>query len=249
MLRASCPQCAAITSSFERAVLRESLGSIRAVLNIRSRRKKHRAKTLHLKMEKNGKEFIQEVPLEDFPPLIPSLYIEPPTYIQTCQRHHTGAADREAEIRGRLIYKSDDQIDELLKKYNGDKIKLSYTFDPMEFGRMLAKIAYCFAVDRFGLGGIADNYVLPAILGETEDIWHFVGCDFNYLNTNTAKRQKDALKKQDALIWVDLSVVDGDIFAWVRIFPQFDYPVYMVVVGRASEALRGMLQSAGWKLS
>jgi hypothetical protein len=44
---------------------------------------------------------------------------------------------------------------------------------------MVAKIAYCFTVARYGLNQIGEVYVLPAILGQTHDIFHWVGGDGN----------------------------------------------------------------------
>lgn len=250
LLRASCRACARITSSFEREVLRETLSGIRAVLNIRSRKKKNKLRPLFVKMERNGRDFMQEVPADDYIPLIPALYAEPPTYIKTCRRHQTGEGSQNVQVVGKVIYRTNTQIDELLAKYNVSKIKPTFTFNPTDFGRMLAKIAYCFAVERFGLNGITDNYVLPAILDEADgDLWHFVGCDYNYSKEDKRPARKGALNKQNALIWGDLTVVDGDIFVWIRLFPLYDYPVYMLVVGRASEALRGVLHCAGWKLA
>ena len=243
LLRASCPDCASITSSFEREILRVTWGAVRAILNIKSRRKKNRHTLLPMKMERNGEAFIQDVPIDDYIPLLPVLYVGLPGYLRDGRRYQVGDGSRNATIVGKAVIKSDAHVDELLKRYNATKINIEYSISPVDFGRLLAKIAYCLAVDTFGLDGIVDTYVLPAILGQSNDIWHFVGCDYQYPYVNHVPQ------KRDAFIWVDLDIIKGDILVRLRLLPQSDSPVYVIVVGRASDGLQGLFQSIGRQLS
>ena len=89
---------------------------------------------------------------------------------------------------------------------------------------MLAKIAYGCAVMAVGcdLGRLEDVYVLPAILGEADDVGRWVG------GTN------DRAAVVSDLHDVKFSVVDGDLLVNVRLFVQFNAPEYVVVVGRTS---------------
>jgi hypothetical protein len=243
---ASCRSCAAITGSFEGDFLNKTLAPLREVLKINTRNKKKRTGFLPMKFKKNGKEFIQDVPLDEYIALVPALYIEYPSYLKTGVRNYVGDGTREAKVIGKGVYYTDDQVDVLKKKYGADSILISYEFSPADFGRMMAKIAYCFAIARFGIDGITDNYVIPAILGTSNDLWHFVGCDENYQHINDRPAALTHLKKKDALIWGDLTVVNGDIIVRIRILPRYDFPVYVIAVGKIREALRGMLQSIGW---
>lgn len=241
--QASCSACASITSSFEREVLRESLGAARAVLNINSRRKKGRRASFPMKMERDGEVFVQDVPVDEYVPMIPVLYMGLPGYMLTGRRHQVGDGSRQATLVVKAALRSEDHLDELLRKYNATKLDLDYSVSPVDFGRMLAKIAYCMAVGQFGLSGIVDPYVVPAILGKSNDIWHFVGCDLNYPYLTHIPQ------KRNALIWVDMDILGGDVMARLRLFPKADAPVYVIVVGRASAGLQGLFQSLGRRLS
>lgn len=240
---ASCASCAAITSSFERRVLRDSLGPARDVMDISSRNKKNRPTHYPMRMERNGKTFIQNVPLDEYIPLLPVLVMGLPGYLVDGRRHQVGDGSADITMIGKAMFRSDAHVDELLKKYNATKIIAKYNFYPADFGMMLAKIAYCLAVKQFGLNGITDNYILPAILGKSSDLWHFVGCDLNY------PYKANTLKKIDALIWVDMDILGGDVQARMRLFPMADTPVYVVVVGRANEGLQGLFRGIGRRLS
>lgn len=240
---ASCAGCAAITGAFERKVLRDSYGPARDIMNISSRNKKKRQTHYPMRMKRNGKTFIRNVPLEDYIPLLPVLVMGQPGYLVTRQRHQVGDGSVNVKMIGKAMLRSEEHEDELLKKYNATEVIAKYNFYPAEFGRMLAKIGYCLAVKQYGLTGITDNYVLPAIMGRSSDIWHFVGCDLAY------PFKANPLKKLDALIWVDLDVLDGDVQARIRPFPMADFPVYVVVVGRANEGLQSLLRGIGRRLS
>src|SRR3970282_1929109 len=66
---------------------------------------------------------------------------------------------------------------ELRQKYGGEYLGVRLVYQPVQFARAVAKIAYGFTVLTFGLEHIAERYVLPALLGETSDIGRWVGCD------------------------------------------------------------------------
>jgi hypothetical protein len=78
---ASCKRCATITSAFELKVLRDTLGPARAMMKLRTRRKKDRPKTLPMRMESEGKETIEQVPVEDYVGVLPILERELPQYL------------------------------------------------------------------------------------------------------------------------------------------------------------------------
>lgn len=55
------------------------------------------------------------------------------------------------------------------------KTKVRTTFPGHNFQRMLAKIGLGFAVAKYGIDAFQEFYVLPAILGEREDVGRWVG--------------------------------------------------------------------------
>lgn len=239
LLRASCRSCAAVTGAFERDVLRESLGPARSVMGISSRKKKDRPTHYPMRMERDGRKFIRNVPVEEYIPLLPVLHVGLPGYITEGRRHQVSDGSRDVTMVGKAMLRSEDHAERLMRKYGATKLTLKYTFYPVDFARMLAKIAYCLAVEQFGLVGIAEPYVVPAILGKSEDIWHFVGGDRNY------PYRRNTPQKIDALLWVDMDVIGGDVMARLRLFPHASMPVYVVVVGRAHDGLRSLFQSVG----
>ena len=101
--------------------------------------------------------------------------------------------------------------------------------------RLLAKIAYGYAVTQFGLTGIQEAFVIPAILGKRDDIGMWVGCDgrrtmgtaFNLWHTR-------------------LDVSRGIILARVKLFAKADGTEYQVVVGKISESTSGLLRGLGY---
>jgi hypothetical protein len=106
---------------------------------------------------------------------------------------------------------------------------------------LVAKIAHGFTVKHLGLSAIAESYVVPAILGERKDIWRWVGSD--------GKQSVGYLEKpaHGSYHWAKSWIIGGDIVIRLKLFANADTPEYMVVVGRASEGIRGLLMSAGMK--
>ena len=90
------------------------------------------------------------------------------------------------------------------------------------FARLVAKIAYGFAVDCFGASIVHDDYVLPSLLGQAEDIGRWVGCvDETPAATNNLHE-------------ISVSVKNGDVCAYVRLFAYYPVaPQYLVVVAPA----------------
>ncbi|MDQ3820481.1 MAG: hypothetical protein M3362_22755, partial [Acidobacteriota bacterium] len=69
-------------------------------------------------MERNGEVFVQDVPVEDYIPILPVLYIGLPGYIREGRRHQTDDGSQDATVVGKAVLRSETQIDELLEKYN-----------------------------------------------------------------------------------------------------------------------------------
>ncbi len=104
------------------------------------------------------------------------------------------------------------------------------TFHGNDFERMLAKIGMGFAIGKYGIEAFEKFYVLPAILGELNDIGRWVG---------TAEDKIHLLKSSTYKI--NLTEVGNEVICRIKLFPMFDVPEYLVVVGnlksRPNEAM------------
>lgn len=87
---------------------------------------------------------------------------------------------------------------------------------------------------------IEEAFVVPAILGKTKDIFHWVGGDGNQELYNTS-REVEA----DHVIVAGSR--DGEIRVRVKLFKELLTPEYYVIVGRLSENLPGVYESVGFK--
>jgi hypothetical protein len=89
------------------------------------------------------------------------------------------------------------------------------------FARAIGKIAYGFAVLQLGLERIMDRYVVPAVLGEANDIGRWVGND-----------AVAPLGASTGLHALTIRVDAKEAHVFVRLFANFGAPEYHVVVGR-----------------
>lgn len=218
--RASCEACAAITSNFEREVLRKSLMELRIGLGLPTRNKANRPSYLELTAQQNGVDKIIRLdPKDNFSSMTLIEYL-PPAYI-----------DGRAVENGISIYAtmmiqvSGPSIEELKKKYEFDNFSISTEWGANYFPRLLAKIAYGCAVARFGIENIEKNYVLPYIMGEKFDgISEWVG---------TAS---DKIMTEKGFHAIRGGVNEKmDIVIRIKLFALWNVPEYLVIVGKLNK--------------
>jgi hypothetical protein len=218
LLDASCGKCEAITSRFERDVLKTTFDTVRIALDFPSRRKKNRPKQLPLTITRGGKQEDVNLAVEEYPAVIGMPHFEAPAYL-------AGRDDEQLHTREFTgIQIGGPPIADVGKKLSAQSITFNAKFEPVgAFARLLAKIAYGCAVVAAGcdLSQLEDVYVLPAILGKADDVGRWVG-----------GTEDQAIAVSD-LHDVKFSLVDGDLLVNVRLFAQFNAPEY-VVVGRTS---------------
>ncbi len=216
---ASCPECAKITGRFELDVLRNLYGEARIALNLRTRRRQKRRNLFPLRIVRNGVVETIQVPINEYLPFMALPKFKAPASLD--QR----AYDKGIDIEGAFyIQVGGLPYPQLLELYQTNSISIQVTYEPVAFARMLAKIAYGFAVGMFGLDMISQNYVLPSILGTTEDVGRWVGM----LQDNGPDPATTDLHQ----IWV--SAYDDLIVVHIRLFAECNPPTYIVVVGRLS---------------
>lgn len=167
---ASCPKCAAITSQFERNVLRGCLKEFRSALGFKTRRKKQQPKTFSLCVTRDGQKEVIEVTREEFPAPLGLLIYEPPACLSG------RSYEKGVNVIGfAQIQTAGPSIQSILKQRGATELTVSQTWHGNEFERLLAKIAYGFSVSHVGLDNLAEVYILPAILGIKDDLGRWLG--------------------------------------------------------------------------
>lgn len=96
-------------------------------------------------------------------------------------------------------------------------------------------------VFRYGLHNIAEAYVIPAILGKTNDIGHWVGSDGTQRHSEETKHMNT-----DHLV-TNWFTEDRELLSAVKLFKKSLTPEYLVVVGRLTEQTYAFYQSIGRK--
>lgn len=212
--KASCPACSAITSKFERHVSKELLSAVRAKHKLPTKHKNERPSELSLSVQRGKEQEIISVPIGVYPALVPLLLFAPPAHID--KRSYVSGI----EVLGWTL--SGPPPEEIRDKLNIDGFTVTVNFKAVDLARLIAKIAYGFAVRTFGSGIIDTSYVRPAILDQKKDVGRWVGCV--------------SLKpppKTSNLHELKVSVINGDIYVYVRLFANYETPEYLVITGRA----------------
>lgn len=236
LLGASCSECAKLTSAFERRVLRGPFNEARIAMRLPSRRKNERPEQLPLSVQREGKTETEMLPVEDYPALIILPHFGAPAYLD-------GREDERVRAVGQTTFQVGGRpFGDLGRELSAESIEVSLSYEPVgAFARMLAKVAYGFAVAAVGcdLNQFEDVYVLPAILGRSDDVGRWVG----------GVEDEEPAAVSD-LHRINLTVRDGDVLVRVRLFAQHGAPEYLVVVGRLATARSladlGLPRGAQW---
>lgn len=221
--KASCQKCQDIISRVELDVLRYTLLPVRAKMNLPTRHKNKRPNQFPLTVVKEGQRETIDIPIVKRPTILILPEFRKPAYID--KRKYKKGID----LVGMLAYQvGQPSFTEFSTEHDITSISESVTYSAkggFTFARLLAKIAYGFAIVRFGVGVIDDNYILPAILGKSDDTGKWVGSTGRVLPTTKSLHE------------IGLSVKDGDIHSYIRLFANFKpvVPEYVVVIGRAPQ--------------
>lgn len=218
--KASCCHCQDITSGIELDVLRNALLPVRAKMNLPTRRKDKRPKEFPLTFEREGKQMTVSIPIDKYPTFLALPRFKLPAYVDK-RRYQRGI-----DVDGLYsIVLGQQALGELVKELKADKVVYKVTYGGFKggfsFARLLAKIAYGFAVSRFGANIVGNAYVLPSILGKSDDVGNWVGCSGESSATTSDLHE------------INLSIVNDDIYVDIRLFALLPGPQYLVVVGKA----------------
>lgn len=215
----TCQRCATITGQVEQKVLRGPMWAVRVYRELRSRtRHKDAPKRYPLTVVKDGKEQEIEVPIEDFPILLHFPIFEPPAYL------NPAGYEKGIRISGIATASFGQQPKEVAKRLGVEEISIPQAQEPVAFARMIAKIAYAWAAAERKLDLIRGApLVVPAILGETDDIGRWVG-------TLT-----EPIQKYEGLLHRILIHEDQEkhlLIGEVHLFSDSETPTYGVILGK-----------------
>jgi hypothetical protein len=216
---ASCEKCRKITGHFEQTVLRGPMWAVRVYRRLKSRTKHEQApRTYALTVVRGGQEAVVSLPAEEYPILLHFPVFPPPAFLDP-EGYRTGI-----RIKGMATISFGPGPDETLKRLGADEIWLPQDLKPVAFARMLAKIAYAWAVAECQLDAIdGESPVVPAILGKTDDIGRWVGTlDRPSSNAGSVLHElaihRDERKEM--------------LIAEVRLFADSQTPSYGIILGR-----------------
>lgn len=220
----SCKNCSNITSKFELAVLRGSMQPARVYCEIQSRNKHESAPNKYsLVVERNNEIETIEVPLNDYPILVTFPIFSVPGYLKDDKRTKGILLDGSATIS------FGTHPEDVIKKFNATRLVIKPAGDkPTDFARMIAKIAFSMAVatGAFGCIDYSKSFVLPAILGESDDIGHWVG-------TITEPIRSAKYHTNRVIIYPDEE--KGLLIGDVQIFSNSETPRYGVILSELNK--------------
>ena len=181
---------------------------------------------------KDGKEQIVEAHWKEHWKTIPLPIFRPPAFLDGRNYEKGIEANRmdfawigESPQEIAKIHNADDVLFKMSKPIN-----IAYAF-----AKLLAKIAYGSVVLHFGLGGIKEAFVIPAILGKSDDIGRWVGCD----------GKRIMLSEKYNLWHTKIEVIRGLYLARIKLFAKANGTEYLVVVGSVNERTQALLQLLG----
>jgi hypothetical protein len=217
LLRASCERCAKITHRFERDTLRCLWPSVRNALRMQTRRPEQRSKTLPLVVIRDGIRETIQVPREHYPVYLPVPLFPAPGAV--CGRPLRRGVFTNIDT----LHLAGPTFKEASVQYPGAQFVGMHTnFSPEDFSRTIAKIAYCGAVEALGLAPFCDSPIRNVILGENEQIGHWVG-----------GWEGEEVNARGGLHALQVRCSGVDIHVVVRLFAQFGAPEYHVALGPA----------------
>lgn len=211
----SCAKCERITSAFEGHILGAVWPTARSGLNLRTRHDK--AVSHPLLIERSGTFVEVLVAVEDYPAVIMFPEFRPPAYQD--EREYVSGIEVISQLN---IQVARPPIEKVAKRYGTKQIRFVATFKGHSFLRLIAKVAYGTTVADFGLDALEEVYVFPAIMGISDDIGRWIGCD--------GERKLES--RPLPLHGVGRTVVNSEVISRVTLFAKFGAPEYVVVVGR-----------------
>lgn len=212
----SCRSCATITSRFETAILRGPFRAFKERIGLPSR-SKNRPKSLPIFCVNGDEKKRMQIPLEHYPVTIQLPHILGPTIANYPENygHH----------RMPWLFAEEGKLESLGDIYSVEQFALNEI--PLSaFGRMLAKIAHCVAVNKYGPTGFVP-FLRGVILGTSgEGYYRYVGSIDDPATVEggaTSHTFQLYLEQRDNIRF---------LVCQIRLFANLGAPSYRVVVGQ-----------------
>src|SRR6266581_7022579 len=143
--KASCEDCAKVTHRYEHTVARRIFGHFRIRYKVQSRRPERRPTHITVgTLMPDGSRGTVKVPVDEHPTMLFVYKFDQATILR-------GLPPEVEDFRWVPInISSKKELDDFIAKYHWDRL-VTLLPVPVEFARMLAKIAYSFVVGEFGL--------------------------------------------------------------------------------------------------
>lgn len=131
-----------------------------------------------------------------------------------------------------------ERAEDIARMHGVDRVIFA-EYSPEIFARFVAKVAYGYAVGECSLNAFEKVYVVPAILGETNDIGRWVGCPPG----------REFPQRAGIGVSVGFKIIpERDFVVRLKMFAQFDGAEYVVVVGKLKEVYAVSLEERIWHL-
>lgn len=216
---ASCRACEDITHRYEQTVARQIFGNFRMRHKVQTRHPKKRPTHITIgTLLSDGTTGTTKVPVTEHPTMLFVYKFEEPSIIR-------GLSPAIEDFKWLPIsIFSKQELDDFVIKYQWDR-KTMIRAVPVEFARMLAKIAYSYAVAELGLNSFRPlPMTLDTILCRTNNVSYSVGGDWKIPAPDPEgfHRLRMGFRVESNRVLVTVEI---------RLFPAFETPQYRVVVG------------------
>ncbi len=193
---------------------------VRTLLKLKSRRPGDAPESIPITVIRGGAKQDVELPIEDYPILLPMPIFDPPAFLSGGQQYTSGI-----NLVGVDWLNFGTTPEDAARHLGAEELVYSPRDRPVEFARMIGKIGYSHAVSELGLGGVEDLGIVRSILGETNDIGCWAG---------TLRRAEPPVS--NLLHRLKLLELEQNILVCeVQLFANSPSPTYVAVVGRSRE--------------
>ncbi len=239
---ASCEDCAKITRDFETHLARNIYGHLRIHQGVGTRHPKERLIELPVRVAINGEFSKIVLPVNEHPYFLilpvwqfPGFFrCEPPNSAFTGLTHH-------------IFYYVPDNIRETLG-LTSETLQIgpdARKIDPAQFARSVAKIAYCTAIEAYGIDSFKPLAIRDLILGKYSAISYFIGSSLERPPPRDGADIPHRVTIECGIWQKRIPVLVGH----VRLFAnsgtlEYGMPVYRVLIGIPSIELRNRLTEA-----
>jgi hypothetical protein len=218
LLDASCNECNKATTKVEEYVLRRMWGAARAEMGYRTRNKKGEDDLYPLTVIVNGAKIVRKVPLGDALKVIELPIFKAPSILD-------GRAIADPiECISKDQFVLVEQREGLAKRLDVDEV-CPPDCNPEIFARFVAKCAYGYSIERYGIDSFESVYVRSAILENTRDVGRWVGSP----DTRELPVRGTPMSGGFKIL------PDNDVLVRIKLFPRFDGAEYITVVGKMKE--------------